>query len=215
MSSNQPLPRFFFKFSEISPLFQAPPSYGSGRYGFGVSGAQDSVLRDRCCSVGTRHVPFLDHFYKHLSSVLGWTELCHEVRNPGPQISQIINNQNNHLALFDYCLKNNVWLLSSFRLGTSNCFLSERLRVIRGRQASQRQGLTSVEVRLLLGRSGKISGEVWGPSGKPLGCYYNPQRSSGQVHQGASGDVRGNSGKSRELQKVWRSLVGDAQSRRK
>ena len=29
--------------------------------------------------------PFLDHFHKHLSSVLGRTELCHEVRNPGPQ----------------------------------------------------------------------------------------------------------------------------------
>ena len=36
-------------------LSQAPPSYGSGRYGFGgLIGAQDSVLRDRC-SVGTRH----------------------------------------------------------------------------------------------------------------------------------------------------------------
>ena len=28
---------------------------------------------------------FLDHFSKHLSSVLERTELCHEVRNPGPQ----------------------------------------------------------------------------------------------------------------------------------
>ena len=28
---------------------------------------------------------FLDNFPKHLSTVLGWTELCHEVRNPGPQ----------------------------------------------------------------------------------------------------------------------------------
>ena len=37
--------------------FQAPPSYGSGRYGFGVSRAQDSILRDRG-SVGTRHVFF-------------------------------------------------------------------------------------------------------------------------------------------------------------
>ena len=36
---------------------QAPPSYGSGRYGFGVFGAQDSGLRDRC-SVGTRHAFF-------------------------------------------------------------------------------------------------------------------------------------------------------------
>ena len=38
-------------------LNQAPSSYGSGRYGFGVFGAQDSILRDRC-SVGTRHAFF-------------------------------------------------------------------------------------------------------------------------------------------------------------
>ena len=68
---------------------QAPPSYGSGRYGFGVFGAQDSVLRDRC-SVGRRHAFFLDHFAKHLSSVLGRTELCHEVRNPGPHSLKLI-----------------------------------------------------------------------------------------------------------------------------
>ena len=36
---------------------------------------------------------FLDHFPKHRSSVLGWTELCHE----------IISNENHHLALFDMC----------------------------------------------------------------------------------------------------------------
>ena len=46
---------------------------------------------------------FLDHFSKHLSSVLGWTELCHEVRNPGPQKPQIIRNENHHLALLDFC----------------------------------------------------------------------------------------------------------------
>ena len=34
---------------------QAPPSCGSGRYGFGVFEAQDSFLSDRC-SVGRRHV---------------------------------------------------------------------------------------------------------------------------------------------------------------
>ena len=44
---------------------------------------------------------FLDHFPKHLSSVLGRTELCHEVRNPAPQKPQIISNENHHLALFD------------------------------------------------------------------------------------------------------------------
>ena len=36
---------------------------------------------------------FLDHFPKHLSSVLGRTELCHEVRNPGPQKPQVIRNE--------------------------------------------------------------------------------------------------------------------------
>ena len=38
-------------------LCQAPPSYGSGRYGFGVSRAQGFILRDRW-SVGTRHAFF-------------------------------------------------------------------------------------------------------------------------------------------------------------
>ena len=45
---------------------------------------------------------FLDHFSKHLSSVLGRAELCHEVRNPGPQKPQIIRNENHHLALLDW-----------------------------------------------------------------------------------------------------------------
>ena len=36
---------------------------------------------------------FLGHFPKHLSSVPGRTELCHEVRNPGPQKPQIIRNE--------------------------------------------------------------------------------------------------------------------------
>ena len=50
---------------------------------------------------------FLDNFPKHLSTVLGWTELCHEVRNPGPQKPQIIRNENHHLALFDFKLWKN------------------------------------------------------------------------------------------------------------
>ena len=77
-------------------IVQAPPSYGSGRYAFGVFGAQDSVLRDMC-SVGTRHAFFLAHFPKHLHSVLGRTELCHEVRNRRAQKPQIIRNENHHL----------------------------------------------------------------------------------------------------------------------
>ena len=48
---------------------------------------------------------FLAHFPKHLNSVLGRTELCHEVRNPGPQTPQIIRDENHHLALLkrDIC----------------------------------------------------------------------------------------------------------------
>ena len=32
---------------------------------------------------------------------MGRTELCHEVRNPGPQEPQVICDENHHLALFD------------------------------------------------------------------------------------------------------------------
>ena len=44
---------------------------------------------------------FLAHFPKHLNSVLGRTELCHEVRHRGPQKPQIIRNANHHLALLE------------------------------------------------------------------------------------------------------------------
>ena len=44
---------------------------------------------------------FIYDFAKHLGSVLGQTELCHEVRNPGPQKPQIIRNENHHVALPD------------------------------------------------------------------------------------------------------------------
>ena len=40
---------------------------------------------------------FFFHFSVHLSSVLGRTELCHEVWTPGPQNS----NENHHLALLE------------------------------------------------------------------------------------------------------------------
>ena len=43
--------------TELMELIQAPPSYGAGRYGFWVFGAQDSVLCDRWF-VGTRHAFF-------------------------------------------------------------------------------------------------------------------------------------------------------------
>ena len=86
----------------IYDLFQAPPGCGSGRYESGVFGAQESrSARQVLCGDASRLI--LDHFSKHLSSVLGRTELCHEVRNPGPPKPQIIRNKNHHLALFDYC----------------------------------------------------------------------------------------------------------------
>ena len=55
--------------------------------------------------MGTRHA-FFYHFSVHLSSVLGRTELCHEVWTPGPQKPQIISNENHHLALFGKCHDN-------------------------------------------------------------------------------------------------------------
>ena len=51
--------------------------------------------------MGARHAFFFDHFSKHLSSVLGRTELCHDVRNPRPQKPQIIHNENQSLALLE------------------------------------------------------------------------------------------------------------------
>ena len=45
---------------------------------------------------------FFSLFSKHLSSVLGRTELCHEVRNPGPQKPQNIRNENHHLPLLGF-----------------------------------------------------------------------------------------------------------------
>ena len=56
------------------------------------------------CATGAlwgRATPFFYHFNVHLNSVLGRTELCHEVWTPGPQKPQIISNENHHLALLD------------------------------------------------------------------------------------------------------------------
>ena len=65
----------------------------------GFSGPGFRSARQGLCGDASRLS--LYHFSKHLSSVLGRTELCHEVRNPGPQKPQIIRNENHHLALFD------------------------------------------------------------------------------------------------------------------
>ena len=82
---------------------QAPPSYGCGRYGFGFFGPRIAF-----CATGAmwgRATPFFYHFSVHLSSVLGRTELCHEVWTPGPQI---ISNENHHLALLEHVRKNSL-----------------------------------------------------------------------------------------------------------
>ena len=61
---------------------------------------------------------FFDHFSKHLSNVLGRTELCREVRNPRPQKPQIIRNENHHLALFERdFLENDREVLTCTQLG--------------------------------------------------------------------------------------------------
>ena len=64
---------------------------------WGFRGPGSRSARQLLCGDASRL--FLDHFAKHLSSGLGRTELCHEVRNPGPQKPQIIRNQDHHLAL--------------------------------------------------------------------------------------------------------------------
>ena len=80
-------------------LSQTPPSYGFGRYGFGFFGPR--IAFRATGALWGRATPFFFHFSVHLSSVLGRTELCHEVWTPGPQKPQIISNENHHLALLD------------------------------------------------------------------------------------------------------------------
>ena len=72
--------------------FETPPSYGFGRYGFGFFGPR--IAFRATGALWGRATPFLYHFSVHLSSVLGRTELCHEVWTPGPQKPQIISNEN-------------------------------------------------------------------------------------------------------------------------
>ena len=78
---------------------QTPPSYGFGRYGFGFFGPRTAFPTTG--ALWGRATPFFYHFSVNLSSVLGRTELCHEVWTPGPQKPQIISNENHHLALFE------------------------------------------------------------------------------------------------------------------
>ena len=66
---------------------------------WGFRGPGFRSVRQLFCGDATRL--FLDHFSKHLSTVLGWTELSHEVRNPAPQKPQIIRNESHHLALLE------------------------------------------------------------------------------------------------------------------
>ena len=82
------------------PFYQAPPQlriWTLRIWGFRGPGFRST--RQLLCGDASRL--FLDQVSKQLSSVLGRTELCHEVRNPGPQKPQIIRDENDHLALFD------------------------------------------------------------------------------------------------------------------
>ena len=80
-------------------LSQTPPSYGFGRYGSGFFGPR--IAFRATGALWGRATPFFYHFSVRLSSALGRTELCHEVWTPRPQKTQIISNENHHLALFD------------------------------------------------------------------------------------------------------------------
>ena len=62
--------------------FQTPASYGFGRYGFGFFGP--SIAFRATGALWGRATPFFYHFSVYLSSILGQTELCHEVWTPGP-----------------------------------------------------------------------------------------------------------------------------------
>ena len=87
----------------------------------GFSGPGLPSARQVLC--GGRATPFLYHFSAHLSSVLGRTELCHEVWTPGPQKPQIISNENHHWALLD-----SVKSLQTTRFGNSSDFdIAERV----------------------------------------------------------------------------------------
>ena len=56
----------------------------------------------------------------HLSSVLGRTELCHEVWSSGPQKPQIISNENHHLALLESSMEDWVADLSPCNFATAH-----------------------------------------------------------------------------------------------
>ena len=87
------------EFPNLVSIGQTPPSYGFGRYGFGFFGPR--IAFRATGALWGRATPFFCHFSVHLSSVLGRTELCHEVWTPGPQKPQIISNENHHLALLE------------------------------------------------------------------------------------------------------------------
>ena len=83
----------------LSDSYQAPPSYGFGRYGFGFFGPR--IAFRATGALWGRATPFLYHFIVHLSSVLGRTELCHEVWTPGPQNPKSSAMKTTTCALFE------------------------------------------------------------------------------------------------------------------
>ena len=64
----------------------------------------------------------------HLSSVLGRTELCHEVCTPGPQKTQIISNENHHLALLDLCATVALVFLRSFSCRVESSLIARQAK---------------------------------------------------------------------------------------
>ena len=91
--------------------------------------------------------PLLNPYYRlhgfsvHLSSVLGRTELCHEVWTPGPQKPQIISNENHHLAL----LEKNFGLIFRSLMHTEQPLPEARgLRWLHGRALKKESGSSSI-----------------------------------------------------------------------
>ena len=71
--------------------------------------------------------PFSRSLVKHLSSVLGQTELCHEVQNPGPQKPQIIRKESHTTiwAMIWHC--SNISPRRSAGVSTTECFTAAGL----------------------------------------------------------------------------------------
>ena len=106
----------------------------------------------------------------HLSSVLGRTELCHEVWTPGPQKPQIISNENHYLALLENAM---AWCTQVPRFPKRVFFVlaAHRARIARYcERLSQRarvlsEGEKPPKIRKKAPRN-KVPGNFWPPNCK-------------------------------------------------